>query len=137
MLEAAVAGRDDRAAAVCLGGLFYEIAAEFKEACGGGVEICLICGRDAAERIVAWNYGEGPSIAEQLERFQLLVASRGGRYSPPPGLEGRIRTVGLDRRFDAVSSSEVRRRIEAGDEWASLVPDAVADVIRRRGIFSG
>ena len=33
-------------------GLFIDIARQAKNAYGPGVEICLICGRDAAERIV-------------------------------------------------------------------------------------
>jgi hypothetical protein len=41
-----------------------------------------MCGRDAAERIVGWDYGDGPPIQDQLNEFRLLVASREGEYSP-------------------------------------------------------
>lgn len=135
LLVSAVANAPGVTAAVCEGGLFHEIADELLHACGS-IEPALIAGRDAAERIVAWDYGDAPSIAEQLTRFELLVASREGSYLPPREIAHRIRNVQLSREWDAVSSSLARRSIASGgEEWRDYVPGPVADAIRRHGLY--
>ena len=83
LLEAAVAAYPRFAAAASGGGLFLEIAAECREAYGREVEIAFLCGRDAAERIVGWNYEREEMLAEMFEQFSLLVARRGGEYVAP------------------------------------------------------
>ena len=134
MLEAAVCGRDRFAAVVTDGGLFHEIAEELRAACGPGVEIFLICGRDAAERIIGWDYGSSPTIVEQLERFRLLAGSRGGPCQPPPELEG-VTAFELPGRFDEVSSSAVREAIRSGRPWRSFTPPEVAALIDDRKLY--
>jgi len=135
LLVAAVQGAPGVTAAVCGGGLFHQIADEFQAFCGP-VEPALIAGRDAAERIVSWNYGTGPAIADQLARFEMLVAARRGAYSAPPELAGRIRRVAVDPRWDAVSSSGVREAIASGDDrWDEFVPELVARRIREERLY--
>ena len=104
---------------------------------GSGVELYFLCGRDAAERIVHWDYGAGEGIREQLETFSLLVASRGGDYEASAEIRDRVRLIGLPGGLDGVSSSEVRRRIRCGEEWEDLAPGGVVRVIGERGLFSG
>jgi nicotinic acid mononucleotide adenylyltransferase len=76
MLEAALAQLPPCGIASTEHGLFIDIARAFRSQCGQDVELYLLCGRDAAERIVAWDYGDGPSFCAQLQEFQMLVASR-------------------------------------------------------------
>jgi len=113
------------------GGLFIEIARECRAAYGGGVDLSILCGRDAAERIVYWDYGVPEAIDKMLEEFGLLVASRRGEYVAPPRLAHAIRRLELDGEFDHVSASEVRRQIAAGGAWQHLVPAAVCDRVWR------
>jgi nicotinate-nucleotide adenylyltransferase len=135
MLEQALAGDPALAIATSKGGLFIEIARAFRAACGGEVEIHLLCGRDAAERIAAWEYGDGPAFPQQLTEFQMLVASREGEYNVPPEYAGRIHSVKMPPAYSGHSSSAVREAIEAGQAWAHLVPDSVARFIRNKGLY--
>jgi nicotinate-nucleotide adenylyltransferase len=117
--------------AVAEGGLFIDIARECREAYGPQTEIHLLCGTDAAERIVNWDYGDGACIAQMLEEFQMLVAARGGEYRPPAELAARIHTLAMDDDWSHVSATEVRQRIQLGLHWRELVPEAVqAEVLR-------
>src|SRR5712692_8152838 len=75
-------------------GLFIEMAREARLDYGV-TELFILCGRDAAERIVNWDYGRGDSIEKQLEVFELLVASRGGHYDPPAPIRNRVRSIAL------------------------------------------
>jgi nicotinic acid mononucleotide adenylyltransferase len=117
------------AAAVSDGGLITEMARECQEALPES-EVSVICGRDAAERFVAWDYGAGPGIAEQLMGFQLLVAPRGGTFQPPRELADRIGLLDLPDDYDQDSASDVRRRLAEGTRWEHLVPAPALDAIR-------
>lgn len=110
------------------GGLFIDIARELRSE---DTEISFICGRDAAERIIRWDYGEGGSIETMLDEFALLVAERGGPYHAPANLRHRVHRLALGNDFRDVSSTEVRRRIAAGEPWEQLVPSAIVDDVRR------
>src|SRR5579864_2799882 len=135
-LRAALAGHPRFSLAVTEGGLFIEIAREARVAYGAGAELFLLCGRDAAERIAGWDYGEEDSIEKQLETFGLLVASRGGVYEAPPQIRDRVRSIALPPELDEVSSSELRRRIRAGEPWRELAPEAIVHLIEQRGFHS-
>ncbi len=115
--------------AVSEGGLFLEIARECRPCYPSSPGIAFLCGRDAAERIVAWDYGAGPSIEEQLREFSLLVAPRGGAYIPPVTLRHAIRELPLSPEFEEVSATEVRDRIARGEPWRHLVPESIAETI--------
>jgi nicotinate-nucleotide adenylyltransferase len=141
-------GLDDRLAMVCRslagiprfsvavsgGGLFVEIARECRPHYGDNCELWFLCGRDAAERIVNWDYGGEGGLAGQLEEFGLMVAERQGRYTPPDEYRHKIRPLQLAGDWNHVSATGIRERIQAGQEWAHLVPEAIAgDVIRLYG----
>src|SRR5260370_37640485 len=83
-LRAALAGYPRFSLAVTEGGLFIEIAQEAPAVYGAGTGLFLLCGGDAAERILGWDSGDGDSIHKQLESFALLVAARGGVCEAPP-----------------------------------------------------
>jgi nicotinate-nucleotide adenylyltransferase len=109
-------------------GLFIDIARQLKKP---DTELYFICGKDAAERVIEWDYGESGAIEKLLDEFSLLVAEREGAYEAPAHLRHRIRHLQLAADFSDVSSSEVRRRIAAGEPWEHLVPDAITDRIRK------
>jgi nicotinic acid mononucleotide adenylyltransferase len=112
-------------AAAADGGLFLEIARECRQATRAG-RVLLACGRDTAERIVGWDYADGPSIEDQLEEYELLVAPRQGFYVPPPALAEKVHALRLAGDYDEASSTAVREAIVAGRHWGHLVPDEIA-----------
>lgn len=131
LVAAAIREEPRFAAAISEGGLFIDMAREarvlFPEA---GVP-WLICGRDAAERITAWDYGTAEGIREQLAEYGLLTAARQGEYEPPDELRDRIRPIAIPAGWDAVSATEVRHRIAAGGDWRELVPAAIHEDVER------
>ena len=108
------------------GGLFIEIARECR-ALWPEAQIDFLCGRDAAERIAGWDYGDQDAFPRQLEEFGLLVAPRSGEYCIPPQFAGRVRQLPFVPH--EVSSSEVRRRVAAGEEWQDLVPGSIRHLV--------
>jgi nicotinate-nucleotide adenylyltransferase len=126
---AACARASGLSAALSDGGLFIDVARECRAATRASA-IFLVCGSDAAERIVGWDYGPGDSIARQLEEYELLVAPRPGGFAPPPGLAPRIHSLDLAADWRGVSSTEVRDRIRRGGAWAHLVPAEIAEDVR-------
>jgi nicotinate-nucleotide adenylyltransferase len=132
LLRAAISGQPRFSLASTGRGLFVEIAREARSEYGLETELFLLCGRDAAERIVGWDYGEAGSIQKQLQIFELLVASRGGAYEAPPELRDRVRSIALPPGLEEISSSEVRRRIQAGEPWKHLVPGSIVRLIEER-----
>lgn len=117
-------------AATSEGGLFVEIARECRTAYGDRTRLSFLCGRDAAERIIGWNYGSARAIERMLEEFELVVADRQGAYVPPVRLAGRVRGIRLAGEFDEVSASTVRDRIRQGLPWEDLVPSAIVPLVR-------
>lgn len=112
-------------------GLFIDIARECREAYGPDAELVFVCGRDAAERIIEWDYGEQGAIQRMLEEFRLLVAARQGQYEPPTNLAHRISALDVPQAFDEISATEVRERIRKGEQWEHLVPEAIRSIVER------
>lgn len=119
-----------RAVAFCRRGLVIEIVRAFRAAVGNDCELFVIAGRDAAERFVDWDYGDGPRFSKQLRHFQLLVASREGNYDVPGKHVGRILPFAIDIRFDRASSSAVRRAVRSGEQWDHIVPTTIRGAVR-------
>jgi nicotinate-nucleotide adenylyltransferase len=111
-------------------GLFIDIGRECRDAYGPDVRLAFVCGRDAAERILTWDYGRPGVVDEMLGEFELLVAPRGGHFSPPPEFQHRIRTLHVRDGQDEVSSTEVRERIARGEPWEHLVPEKIRERVR-------
>jgi len=140
MLLAAAADEPRFSAGSTDGGLFIEIVRECREVYGRTAEFFIICGRDAAERAIAWDYARqapaaGP-FAEQIKEFQMLVAPRGGPWTVPPEYAGRIHLIAWPPELDLCSSSAIRAAIAQGRPWEHLVPPPVAAIIRRRSLYS-
>jgi nicotinic acid mononucleotide adenylyltransferase len=131
ILCAAIAEYDAFSAAASDGGLFRDIARECREHYDPGIPVSILCGRDAAERIVNWPYPEPDACAGMLREFDLLVAARQGEYQPPPQFAHAIRPLLLSDHCDDISSSEVRERIARGDPWEHLVPPPAHNPVRQ------
>jgi nicotinate-nucleotide adenylyltransferase len=106
------------------GGLFVEIAAECRQAYGD-IRLSFLCGRDAAERIANWDYGDPDAFQAMLHQFDLLVAARAGEYCPPERQRASFTSLELACNLDHVSASEIRARITRGEPWEHLVPAGV------------
>jgi nicotinate-nucleotide adenylyltransferase len=130
MLLAALGGRKAFSLGATERGLFVEIAEECRGAYGDGVRLSFLCGRDAAERIVGWDYGHAGAIAGMLRQFDLLVAARGGDYEPPADLRWAIRPLPVATKYQEISATEVRGRIARGEPWEHLVPSAAHGRVR-------
>ena len=113
------------------GGLFFQIAGECRKAYHPDTRLTFLCGRDAAERIVGWNYDDPGALQAMLRSFSLLVAARSGEYVPPAEWAGCIARLDLENPLDHVSATEVRERIARGEPWRHLVPEAVGDRVAR------
>jgi len=111
-------------------GLFIDIARECHEHFGPEVRLSFVCGRDAAERILTWDYGRPGAVEEMLREFELLVAPRGGHYEPSAEYRDRIHTLHVRSGHEDVSSTEVRERIARGEPWEHLVPEGIRERVR-------
>jgi len=117
------------------GGLFVEIAGECREAYGDETALVFICGRDAAERILNWDYGEPDAFERMLEDFEMRVAPRAGDFEPPDEMQGRIRSLPVDGGLSAISATEVRERARLGQPWEHMVPPEIIPMVGK--IYGG
>lgn len=115
--------------AISKGGLFLEMCEEFQAAAGRPVDLFVACGRDAAERILTWDYADPQALDRMFENFQLLVAARQGDFDSPPRFRHRIHQLVMDPVHDAASSSAVRELVRARLPWSHLVPEGVAPLV--------
>ena len=131
LLSVALAEEPRFSLASSAGGLFAEIAIECRRAYPDGVRLSFLCGRDAADRAAAWDYGRPEAFAEMLGSFDLLVAARGGEWVPDSPCSGAVARLDLAGDYDRVSATELRRRIANGEPWEHLAPAAARPGIRR------
>jgi nicotinate-nucleotide adenylyltransferase len=120
-----------RSIAVTEQGLLIDIARECRGEFGPDTRLYFLCGRDAAERVLGWDYGREGVVEEMLRDFELLVASRSGEFAPPPEFRKRIHLLDLAGAHDHVSSTEVRERIARGEPWQHLVPEGIVEQVRK------
>ncbi len=111
-------------------GLLIDIARECQAEFGADTRLSFLCGRDAAERVLTWDYGRAGVVREMLNEFELLVASRSGEFVPPPEFHHRIHSLVMPAGHDQVSSTEVRERIARGQPWEHLVPESIVERVR-------
>ena len=65
-----------------------------------------------------------------MREFELVVAPRGGHFSPPEEYRERIHALQVKSGFEEVSSTEVRQRIARGEPWEHLVPERIRRQVR-------
>jgi len=131
MLTAALGDQPRCSIAATDKGLFIDIARECRRAYEAATELYFVCGRDAAERVLGWDYGCPGAIGEQLREYKLLVAGRQGAFEPPAELREHIHPLELEADYTEVSATAVRERIQAGQPWEHLVPEPVVGLARR------
>jgi len=131
MLMAATASEPHYSIAASDRGLFIEIAGECREAYPSAARLLFICGRDAAERIVAWDYGEPDAFRRMLDQFELLVAARHGEYEPPAEIRDCVHALDVPTDIGPISATEVRDRLRRGAPWEQLVPGEIVPLVRQ------
>jgi nicotinate-nucleotide adenylyltransferase len=104
-----------------------------------GDDLMLLIGQDSLADLPGWRCGR-----ELAELIPVAVVPRPGA-SPPAWDElarslGTETTDGIRARFLRVpwmelSSTEIRRRVAAGESIRCRVPDAVADYVEERGLY--
>ena len=125
LLQALTAHEPRFAVARTEGGLFLEIARELRELHPSAGEVHLLCGRDAAERIINWHYPAAHSLTTQLNEYRLLVAARQGEFDPPTEIRLCTERLFTESNWDEVSATEIRKSIQTGGAWRHLVPEQI------------
>lgn len=130
MMTRAVAGDPRLGVAISDGGLVVDMVREAHTHFAASA-IHVVCGRDAAERYLTWNYGSPDAVEQMLKQFRLLVASRHGSFLAPEHLAHAIehlQTVEMDE----FSSSRLLELLRDGrEDWRALAPDPIHDLIER------
>lgn len=127
----------------------YDTLAELRQQFPS-TQIFFILGADAFAEIATWS--RYPAV---LDLANFLIVSRPGitldslrervpsAFSLRPSASGlqpsasKTRVIPVETTTPDVSSTEIRRRIRAGETFAGLVPNAVADYIRTHRLYSG
>jgi nicotinate-nucleotide adenylyltransferase len=92
-------------------------------------ELWLLIGADSLEELATWK---DPAEIAGLARIA-AYRRRGASTRPPRVVAGRVQIV--EGPLCDVSSSEIRRRVRAGESIASLVPPAVAELVRTEKLY--
>jgi nicotinic acid mononucleotide adenylyltransferase len=111
-------------------GLFVNIASACRS-CYPEAEIAIACGRDAAERVLAWDYADPSTVETLFALAELWVFARQGSWNPPGQWKHRVKTLPFPDDLQQVSATEVRERIAAGQAWQHLVPSAIHALVER------
>ena len=115
------------AAVISEGGLFIEMVRECRRHFPSIEQIYVVCGRDAAERIVSWEYDGIEPIDEQLQEYELLVAARNGEFSPPEHLAAHIHIMRMAKSYYQISATALREKIRVGGDWEEYTPAVIHD----------
>jgi nicotinate-nucleotide adenylyltransferase len=107
-----------------------------------GTQLFFITGADAFAEIATWY--RFPAV---LDLANFVVVSRPGttldslRERVPSAFSrasaATTRVILVEAHTPDVSSTEIRRRVRAGQSLSGLVPDGVAGYIAARGLYSG
>jgi nicotinate (nicotinamide) nucleotide adenylyltransferase len=141
MMQLAVADCPYATVGLSTHGLFIDIYRGLLAVYPPQPEVFFLTGRDAAERILTWDYADAAAaLHEMLTSFQLIVCDREGAFRLPehPLLAPyahRIHRCTLPASYNAISSTEVRQRCQQGRPIDGLVPLAVAEYIRQHRLY--
>lgn len=106
-----------------------ETLATLKAAYPGGT-LFLIMGYDSLVELPGWKNPDAILSAAEL----LVVARPGQENGVSAQLHGKYRILPFEE-MD-ISSTDIRRRIGAGESVADLMPHSVLDVIKREGLYN-
>ena len=130
MVRLAIEGHQGLAASdveIVRGGPSYTIDTVIEVIDDGARAVHIIVGRDAAAELDTWHRAD-----ELRELVAVTVVDRpGSTAKPPPGW--RIRYISVPQ-VD-VSSTDLRRRLAAGDPVDVLVAPRVLDYLDRAGLY--
>lgn len=112
--------------AVASQSLFFSIAEEAEMALDGR-KIQLLIGEDGARRIVEWDYGLNPAehqlfLEQKFRKYPLFSSRRQEDWTLPEGIQNFVEWLPIDTMHGSISSTVVRERIAAGQDWEELVP---------------
>jgi nicotinate-nucleotide adenylyltransferase len=102
---------------------------DLREVYGAGSEMFFITGADALAQIITWHR------ADDLFRLAHFIGvTRPGHHLSDPGFpEGRINLIEVPAL--AISSTDCRARVAAGEPIWYLVPDGVVQYISKRRLY--
>ena len=130
MLRLALAGEpryyiDARELSADATGYTVDSLRAMKREYGGDAEFLLIMGADQYAKLDSWHR---PEEVKRLARIAVVAR---------PGFEVREPNAQVvPMQPSSISSTEVRARVARGEDIAALVPAAVANHIRREGLYS-
>lgn len=142
MMQLAVRARPYATVGLCSHGLFLDIARALRAVYPPQTDVFFITGRDAAERILTWEYDDTEhALSEMFSAFQFIVCDREGAFIMPddPRLipyHDRIHHCAIPDGLDHISSTAIRDCLQRGRPIDDLVPAAVADFIRQHDLYT-
>ena len=120
----------------------YDTLVQLAQKAGVTTQFFFILGADAFAEIATWS--RYPAV---LDLAHFVVVSRPGitldslRARVPSAFDRQssapTRVILLESPTPDISSTDIRRRVRAGESLAGLVPDPVAAYIRQHGLYSG
>jgi nicotinate (nicotinamide) nucleotide adenylyltransferase len=122
-------------------GLFIDIYQALQEIYPSQSDVFFVTGRDAAERILSWNYADAEAALHQmLTSFQLIICDREGAFNLPDNpllapYQARMHRCPLAEDLDQISSTVVRQRCVDGLPLEGFVPSAVARYIEQQQLY--
>ncbi len=141
MMQLALEDRPYATVGLSTHGLFIDISHALCDLYPPQTEVFFITGRDAAERILTWDYDDAEAALRQMfTAFQLIVCDRDGAFALPDDplllpYRPRIHRCAVELHIDHISSTDVRQHLQQGRAIDSLVPAAVADYIRQHRLY--
>jgi nicotinate-nucleotide adenylyltransferase len=103
---------------------------DLRERFGAGAELFFITGADALEAILGWH-----RAAELFELAHFVGVTRPGHHLSDQGFpDGTVSLVEVPAL--AISSTDCRSRVEAGEPVWYLVPDGVVQYISKRNLYA-
>jgi nicotinate-nucleotide adenylyltransferase len=102
---------------------------EMREIYGSGVELFFITGADALGEILSWRDAD-----ELFNLAHFIGCTRPGHNLADPGLPGGGVSL-VEVPALAISSTECRERVRAGEPVWYLVPDGIVQYINKRGLY--
>ena len=107
----------------------HDTLRDMRELLGTGAELFFITGADALGQMLSWRDAE-----EMIKLARFIGCTRPGHVLADPGLpEGRVSLVEVPAL--AISSTEVRDRVRAGEPVWYLVPDGIVQYINKWELY--
>jgi nicotinate-nucleotide adenylyltransferase len=144
MIRLAIAGRDDFAASDCelkrpAPSYTLDTVRQFQREYGPQTTIHWLLGADSVEDLVHWH-----KIRELIDECNLTTMQRAG-YEPPdfdrftplwgPEPVAKLKRNVVQTPLIDVSSTEVRRRLAAGEDVRGMLHPDVIDYIHEHGLY--